>query len=62
VSTALGTGRHRAPEPASGSERIAVLADLDRSGRHAEAAGDSPIYDSLRDEFAAVDWFSLGRD
>jgi len=40
---------------------IAWLADVDRRGRHAERGYDLPIYDSLRDELAAVDWFSLGR-
>ncbi len=58
-STTLGTRRHRAPEP--DIERIARLAEVDRPGRHAEAGGDHPIYDFLRDELAAVDWFSLGR-
>jgi hypothetical protein len=61
VSSALDTGRHCAGEPATALERIARLADLDRPGRHAEPDGDSPIYDALRNEFAAVDWFSLGR-
>lgn len=51
-------GRHRAPEAV---ETIAWLADVDRPGRHAEAGDELPIYESLRDELAAVDWFSLGR-
>jgi hypothetical protein len=59
TSTALAGGRHRAPEPAT--ERIATLAEVDRPGRHAEPEGDCPIHDALRDELAAVDWFSLGR-
>jgi hypothetical protein len=60
MSSALRTGRHSAPE--ADWDRIASGSDLDRPGRHAEPDGDSPIYDALRDELAAVDWFSLGRD
>ncbi|SDF17981.1 hypothetical protein SAMN05660662_1215 [Blastococcus aurantiacus] len=52
-------GRHRAPEDVV--ETIASLADVDRPGRHAEPGDDLPIYESLRAELAAVDWFSLGR-
>ncbi|WP_170977651.1 hypothetical protein [Blastococcus sp. CCUG 61487] len=55
-TSASVVGRHRAPE---GPETIASLADLDRPGRHAAPEGDEPIYDALRDELAAVDWFSL---
>ena len=54
-------GRHRAPEGPDAPETIAWLADVDRPGRHAEPGDDLPIYESLRDELAAVDWFSLGR-
>ena len=54
-------GRHRAPEGPDAFWTIAWLADVDRAGRHAEAGDDLPIYESLRDELAAVDWFSLGR-
>ncbi|WP_040337092.1 hypothetical protein [Candidatus Blastococcus massiliensis] len=60
LSTAVG--RHRAPESPGALETIASLADVDRPGRHTAPEGDSPIYDALRDELAAVDWFSLGRD
>lgn len=59
-NAALAVGRHRAPEDTL--ETIASLADVDRPGRHAEPGADLPIYDALRAEFAAVDWFSLGRD
>ena len=55
------TGRHRAPEGPDAVETIASLADVDRPGRHAELGDDLPIYESLRAELAAVDWFSLGR-
>ncbi len=55
-TSATTVGRHRAPEDVL--ERIASLADVDRPGRH--AAVDLPIHDALRDELAAVDWFSLG--
>jgi hypothetical protein len=54
-------GRHRAPEGPDAFETIAWLADVDRPGRHAESGDELPIYESLRDELAAVDWFSLGR-
>jgi hypothetical protein len=54
-------GRHRAPEGPDAVETIASLADADRPGRHAEPGDDLPIYESLRAELAAVDWFSLGR-
>ena len=54
-------GRHRAPEGSDAFESIAWLADVDRPGRHAEPGDELPIYESLRDELAAVDWFSLGR-
>lgn len=56
-NAALAVGRHRAPEDTP--ETIAALADLDRPGRHAEPDADLPIYDALRAELAAVDWFSL---
>ncbi|MBN1091922.1 hypothetical protein JKP75_04630 [Blastococcus sp. TML/M2B] len=56
----LAAGRHRAPEGPVALETIASLADVDRAGRHAAPEGDHPIYDALRDELAAVDWFSLG--
>ena len=48
---------HRAPEA---PETTASVADDDRPGRHAAPTGDEPIYEALRDELAAVDWFSLG--
>ena len=56
-----GRGRHSAPE-VPGVLRIATPEDLLRTGRHAEPAWsrDLPIYDTLRDELAAVDWSSLG--
>jgi hypothetical protein len=54
-------GRHRAPERPDVVWTIAWLADVDRTGRHAEPGEHLPIYESLRDELAAVDWFSLGR-
>ena len=54
-------GRHRATEGQAALETIASLADVDRPGRHAESGDELPIYESLRDELAAVDWFSLGR-
>lgn len=57
---ATAVGRRRAPEGTDVLERIASLADVDRRGRHAEPADDLPIYDCLRAELAAVDWFSLG--
>jgi hypothetical protein len=60
-TSATIVGRHRAPERPDGVETIAFLADVDRRGRHAETGDDLPIYDSVRDELAAVDWFSLGR-
>jgi hypothetical protein len=60
-NTAIAVGRHRAPESPDALQAIASLADVDRPGRHAAAEGDSPIYDALRDELAAVDWFSLDR-
>jgi hypothetical protein len=60
-STATLPGRHRAPEGPHDVETIAWLADVDRRGRHAETGDDLPIYDCLRAELAAVDWFSLGR-
>ena len=52
--------RHAAPE-VPGELRIATPEDLLRVGRHAEPAwtGDLPVYDTLRDELAAVDWSSL---
>jgi hypothetical protein len=55
-----GRGRHSAPE-VPGTLRIATPQDLLRSGRHAEPewTRDLPVYDALRDEMAAVDWFSL---
>lgn len=55
------TGRHSAPE-VPGALRIATPADVVRRGRHAEPGWDGrlPIHDALRDELAAVDWFSLG--
>jgi hypothetical protein len=59
TSVATTPGRHRSPEPAT--ERIATLAEADRPGRHADVEADSPIFDALRDELAAVDWFSLAR-
>ncbi len=43
-------------------ETIASLADVDRPGRHAEPDADLPIYDALRAELAAVDWYSLDLD
>lgn len=55
----LAAGRHRAPEDTP--DTIASLADVDRPGRHAEPDADLPVYDALRAELAAVDWFSLGR-
>ncbi|WP_147252147.1 hypothetical protein [Blastococcus sp. TF02-09] len=60
-STAIAAGRHRAPEGPDTVETIASLADVDRRGRHAERGEDLPIYETLRAELAAVDWFSLGR-
>ena len=57
-NTVTVPGRHRAPDAV---ETIALLADVDRAGRHAETGDDLPIYESLRAELAAVDWFSLGR-
>jgi hypothetical protein len=56
-----GTGRHSATE-APGIVRIATPEDLLRVGRHAapEWDGRLPVHDRLRDELAAVDWFSLG--
>lgn len=60
MTSATLTGRHRAADRDMDTERIATLAEADRAGRHAEADGDYPIYDRLRDELAAVDWFSLG--
>lgn len=60
-NTATVIGRHRAPEGQDAFWTIASLADLDRAGRHTEPGDDLPIYESLRDELAAVDWFSLGR-
>lgn len=54
-------GRHRAPERPDALEAIASLVDVDRPGRHAEPGDDLPIYEFLRAELAAVDWFSLGR-
>ena len=54
-------GRHRAPEGQDAVVTIARLADVDRRGRHAETGDDLPIYDFLRAELAAVDWFSLDR-
>ncbi len=54
------TGRHRAPERPDAVETIAPLADVDRPGRHAERGDELPIYEALRAELAAVDWFSLG--
>jgi hypothetical protein len=56
--SATAVGGHRAPEDAL--ETIASLADVDRTGRHAAPEGDEPIYEALRAELAAVDWFSLG--
>ncbi|MGY1754637.1 hypothetical protein [Blastococcus sp. SYSU D01042] len=56
-TSATTVGRHRAPET---PDVIASLADVDRPGRHAAPEQDSPIHDALRDELAAVDWFSLG--
>ena len=60
MSNATAVGRHRAPEGPDTVETIASLADVDRRGRHAEPHAELPIYDALRDELAAVDWFSLG--
>ena len=60
-NSATIVGRHRAPEGSDTVETIAFLADVDRRGRHAETGDDLPIYDYLRAELAAVDWFSLGR-
>jgi hypothetical protein len=54
-------GRHRAPEGPDAFWTIAWLSDVDRAGRHAEPGDELPIYESLRAELAAVDWFSLGR-
>jgi len=56
-TSATTVGRHRAPET---PETIASVADVDRPGRHAAPTGDEPIYEALRDELAAVDWFGLG--
>ncbi len=53
-------GRRRAPEGPDTLQTIAALADVDRPGRHAALDADLPIYDALRDELSAVDWFSLG--
>jgi hypothetical protein len=58
-TSAIAVGSHRAPEGTDTLWAIASLADVDRLGRHAEVA-DLPIYDALRDELAAVDWWSLG--
>jgi hypothetical protein len=59
-NVAIAVGRRRAPEGPDTLETIASLADVDRPGRHAAPDDDLPIYDALRDELAAVDWFSLG--
>ena len=56
---ATAVGRHRAPEGPDTLETIASLADADRPGRHAADDVELPIYDALRAELAAVDWFSL---
>jgi hypothetical protein len=61
MSNAATIGRHRFPEGPDAVETIAALADVDRRGRHAESGDDLPIYDFLRAELAAVDWFSLDR-
>lgn len=61
-TSTTAVGRHRAPEAPDAVETIASLGDVDRPGRHAAPEGDSPIFDALRDELAAVDWFSLDRD
>jgi hypothetical protein len=58
-NAALAVGRHRAPEAPDAVDTIASLADVDRPGRHAEPGEDLPIYEALRAELAAVDWFSL---
>lgn len=58
-NSAIAVGRHLAPEGPDAFDTIASLADLERPGRHANPDTDPPIYDALRDELAAVDWFSL---
>ena len=60
-NTATVIGRHRAPEGPDAFWTIASLADLDRTGRHAEPATSCRSHESLRDEVTAVDWFGLGR-
>lgn len=60
-NSAIAVGRHRDPEGPDVLEAIASLADVDRAGRHAAPDDELPIHDGLRDELAAVDWFSLGR-
>ena len=60
-NSATINGRHRAPEGPDALEMIASLADVDRAGRHLEPGDDLPVYETLRAELAAVDWFSLGR-
>jgi hypothetical protein len=60
-NAAIAVRRHRAPEGPDAVETIASLAEVDRRGRHAERDDDLPIYETLRAELAAVDWFSLDR-
>lgn len=58
-TSATAVGSHRAPEGTEPLWAIASPGDVDRPGRHARRDADPPIYDALRDELAAVDWWSL---
>jgi hypothetical protein len=59
-STFQGRGRHRAPEPAD-PVRIARLADVERSGRHAEPEWQREHYDPARDG-DPLDWLGFDSD
>jgi len=59
-SKSLGSGRHRAPEPAD-PVRIAHLADVERPGRHAEREWQREQFDPARDE-DPFDWLGFDSD
>jgi hypothetical protein len=57
LSEPTGAARHRAPESAD-ELRIAALADLERSGRHAEPAWARAWFDPRADE-DPFDWLGF---
>jgi hypothetical protein len=60
LSEPTGGARHRAPED-DDELRIAALADLERSGRHAEPEWARPLFDATTDQ-DPFDWLGFGQN